>query len=60
MNLTPECERVQETLANGRADQPHHYHRSYAALISHLKEMMSICGQTSLYRVLLTQMMTTC
>ena len=25
-------------MANGRADQPHYYHRSCAALISHLKE----------------------
>ena len=38
MSLTPESERVQETLANGRADQPHYHHRSYAALISHLME----------------------
>ena len=36
MRLTPEFERVQETLANGRADQPHYHHRSYNALISHL------------------------
>ena len=36
MSLTPESERVQETLANGRADQPHYHHRSYDALISHL------------------------
>ena len=38
MSLTPESERVQETLANGRADQPHYHHRSYDALISHLLE----------------------
>ena len=38
MSLTPESERVQATLANGRADQPHHQHRSYAALVDHLKQ----------------------
>ena len=38
MSLTPESERVQATLANGRADQPHYHHRSYAALISHHME----------------------
>ena len=38
MSLTPESERVQATLANGRADQPHYHHRSHAALVSHLME----------------------
>ena len=38
MSLIPESERVQATLANGRADQPHYQHRSYAALVSHLME----------------------
>ena len=38
MTLTPESKQVQETLANGRADQPHYHHRSYDALISHLLE----------------------
>ena len=38
MSLTPESERIQATLENGRADQPHYHHRSYAALVSHLME----------------------
>ena len=38
MSLTPESEQVQETLANGRADQSRSHHRSYDALISHLLE----------------------
>ena len=35
MSITPESERVQDTLENGRADQPQYYHRSHAALVSH-------------------------
>ena len=35
MSLTPGAEKVQETLASGRADQSQTYHRSYDALISH-------------------------
>ena len=38
MSLKPESVRIQETLASGRADQPHYRHRSYDALISHLLE----------------------
>ena len=38
MSLTPESERIQETLANGRADQSDSRHRSHDALISHLLE----------------------
>ena len=35
MSIAPESERVQSTLENGRADQPHYKHRSHTALISH-------------------------
>ena len=38
MSLAPECQRVQETLANGRAEQLQSRHRSHDALISHLLE----------------------
>ena len=38
MSITPESERVQATLENGRVDQPQYHHRSYAALGSHLAQ----------------------
>ena len=34
-SLTPGAEKIQETLASGRADQSQTHHRSYDALISH-------------------------
>ena len=39
MSLTPESERVQNSLENGRADQPHCCHRSHAALVGHLAQI---------------------
>ena len=38
ITITPESERIQHTLENGRADQPQYHHRSHTALVGHLAQ----------------------